>query len=414
VIEVLKNKKKIAISLITVLLAGGGFIMTKKASASDVVILNTTTVETRDVISNVYASGNVVVTESRNLSPEDKGLVTALYASVGDTVEKGQVLADVDSSELNKSLERKKINLSIENENLNQILLEGNSSQKSDLKKALIEFERVQSKFDSDKILFEAGSVSESSFNESKDALQREKLNLDNAQHSVENSTFDSRVKTQKLTIQLIEIEIEELNQKIAKRSIASPFDGILTEINFKANEMYDETKHLLKVQNMDSRVVKSLISEGEINKLKVGQVVKITANSIKGQTIDGTIRTISPSTVKKEGKTQAYTEIIVDFNEQPQGLKDGFLVNLTVEAQKAEGAMAVKFESVSRNIDGQNSVIKLLDDGGSVNIPVKLGVEGDVYVELISDKIKVGDELILETSGDMPSVLDELSEGLF
>jgi len=411
---VLKNKKKIAISLITVLLAGGGFIMTKKASASDVVILNTTTVETRDVISNVYASGNVVVTESRNLSPEDKGLVTALYASVGDTVEKGQVLADVDSSELNKSLERKKINLSIENENLNQILLEGNSSQKSDLKKALIEFERVQSKFDSDKILFEAGSVSESSFNESKDALQREKLNLDNAQHSVENSTFDSRVKTQKLTIQLIEIEIEELNQKIAKRSIASPFDGILTEINFKANEMYDETKHLLKVQNMDSRVVKSLISEGEINKLKVGQVVKITANSIKGQTIDGTIRTISPSTVKKEGKTQAYTEIIVDFNEQPQGLKDGFLVNLTVEAQKAEGAMAVKFESVSRNIDGQNSVIKLLDDGGSVNIPVKLGVEGDVYVELISDKIKVGDELILETSGDMPSVLDELSEGLF
>ena len=410
----LKNKKKIAISLITVLLAGGGFIMTKKASASDVVILNTTTVETRDVISNVYASGNVVVTESRNLSPEDKGLVTALYASVGDTVEKGQVLADVDSSELNKSLERKKINLSIENENLNQILLEGNSSQKSDLKKALIEFERVQSKFDSDKILFEAGSVSESSFNESKDALQREKLNLDNAQHSVENSTFDSRVKTQKLTIQLIEIEIEELNQKIAKRSIASPFDGILTEINFKANEMYDETKHLLKVQNMDSRVVKSLISEGEINKLKVGQVVKITANSIKGQTIDGTIRTISPSTVKKEGKTQAYTEIIVDFNEQPQGLKDGFLVNLTVEAQKAEGAMAVKFESVSRNIDGQNSVIKLLDDGGSVNIPVKLGVEGDVYVELISDKIKVGDELILETSGDMPSVLDELSEGLF
>jgi len=414
VIEVLKNKKIIAVSLITILLAGGGFMMTKKSSASDVVMINTTKVETRDVISNVYASGNVVVTESRNLSLEDKGLVTALYASVGDTVEKGQVLADVDSSELNKSLERKKINLSIENENLNQILLEGNSSQKSDLKKALIEFERVQSKFNSDKILFEAGSVSEKSFLESKDALQRETLNLDNAQHGVANSTFDSRVKTQKLTIKLIEIEIEELSQKIAKRSITSPFDGVLTEINFKANEMYDETKHLLKVQNMDSRVVKSLISEGEINKLKVGQTVKITANSIKGQTIDGTIRTISPSTVKKEGKTQAYTEIIVDFNEQPQGLKDGFLVNLTVEAQKAEGAMAVKFESVSKNIDGQSSVTKRLDDGGSVSIPVKLGVEGDVYVELISDKIKVGDELILETSGDMPSVLDELSEGLF
>ncbi len=402
------KKKWIAGAVVVTLLAGGAWMFTRQSDASaDAAMLDmqqTAVVEKMDVASNVYASGNVQITESRKLKPEGKGFVTAMHVGVGDKVEKGQLLAEIDVSELNKSLERKNINLEIQKESLNQILLEGESAQKSTLKKALLDFERAKDKLAADKALKQAGSISETTYQAAVDSFEKEKLNLASAQRAVENSNFSSRVKTQKLNIRLIEIEIEDIQQKIEKRRIVSPFEGVVTEINFKKNELYNETTHLLKVQNMNSREIKSLISEAEINKLQVGQKVLVTANSIKGEQKEGTIESISPSTTKKEGKKQAYTEIRVSLHDPENRLRDGFMVNLKIETKTAVNVHAVSFEAVSRSLDGSASVTKMKADGTTEKIPVTLGVEGDVYVELISDKIQEGDELIIESLDLAPS----------
>ncbi len=413
-IPLLKNKKIIAALLTVTLIAGGGYMMTNKASASaKQAFMNTATVQEQTVASNVYASGNIIITESRKMKPEGKGFVTKLHVKVGDKVKKDQPLADVDTSDLEKSLQTKNINLAIQQESLAQTLLEGDSSQKSNLKRTLINYNQVKTKYESDKVLFESGSISKSAFNASKDALDKENLNLNSAQEAVENSTYNSKIRTQKLNIQLIETEIEDTKQRIAKRSIVSPFDGVVTEINFKETEMYDESQHLIKVQNMDSREIKSFISEGEINKLSVNQTVKITANSIKGETLEGTILSLSPSTVQKEGKKQAYTEIRVTLNDPSSRLRDGFLVNLTVQTNQSENTKAVSFEAISRDLDGKATVTKLNADGTTLVVPVTIGVEGDVYSEIISDDIQLGDQLIIENnSGGGDSGQEEV--GLF
>lgn len=406
-----KNKKVIAAVLMTALVGTGAFMFTRTASAgADEMPLNTAVVETMDITSNVYASGNVSITESRNLKPETKGLVTNLDVKVGDKVIEGQVLAEIDSVELKQSLERKQIGLELEQESLNQTLLQGTTTQKSELKKAVMSYDTAKEKYEKDKVLFESGAISQKSYDESENNYEQEKLNLESAQNAINNSSFNSEVRKHKLNIQLIESEIEEITAKIEKQRIISPINGTVTSINYKKGEMYDEDNALIKVQDFDSKEIKTLISEGEINKLSVGLSVDITANSMKGQTLQGKVASISPGTTKKEGKAQAYTEVIVKLTEPTDLLRDGFLVNLNIEAQKAEGVNAVSFEAVSRNLDGKATVTKLSADGTTIVVPVEVGIEGDVYVELISDKIHAGDELLMETAEDMT---DSFAEGL-
>ncbi len=203
-----KNKKVIAAVLMTALVGTGAFMFTRTASAgADEMPLNTAVVETMDITSNVYASGNVSITESRNLKPETKGLVTTLDVKVGDKVIEGQVLAEIDSVELKQSLERKQIGLELEQESLNQTLLQGTTTQKSELKKAVMSYDTAKEKYEKDKVLFESGgAISQKSYDESENNYEQEKLNLESAQNAINNSSFNSEVRKHKLNIQLIRI----------------------------------------------------------------------------------------------------------------------------------------------------------------------------------------------------------------
>lgn len=409
----LKNKKVIAAAL-TVVVAAGAFMMTRTSGAdAQTNLLNTAKVEDMTIISNVYASGNVNIKESRSLQPTDKGLVTTMNVQVGDKVKSGQVLAEIDSAELQQSLDRKQISLEIEKENLRQTQLQGNSADVAALKKSNMNYENAKKKYDSNKVLFASGSVSESAYLESKSTYEQAQIDLESAQKSVNNSALKSKLKTHNLNIQLIESEIKEIESKIAKLKVVSPIDGTVTIINYKKGETFDSSKALIIVQNFETKEIKALISEGEINKLQLGQPVKITANSIKGQTLSGKVHSIAPGTKKQDGKNQAYTEIIVALDENTNQLKDGFLVNMTIETGKSENAKGVSFAAVSRNLDGKSTVTKLSADGSTMTIPVKIGTEGDVNVELISDKIQVGDELLIESPDELaPSGTEEI--GMF
>ena len=406
----LKNKKVIA-GLLVVLVAAGAFMMTRTQGAdASSVMLSTAKVEEMTIISNVYASGNVNIKESRSLQPADKGLVTTMNVAVGDQVKSGQVLAEIDSAELQQSLDRKQISLEIEKESLRQTELQGNSDDVATLKKSTMAYENAKKKYESNKLLFESGSVSESTYLDSKSNFEQAQIDLESAQKSVSNSSLKSKLKTHKLNIQLIESEIKEIESKIAKLKIVSPINGTVTIINYKEGETFDSTKDLIVVQNFETKEIKALISEGEINKLSLDQPVKITANSIKGQTLTGKVKAIAPGTIKQDGKNQAYTEIIVALDENTSQLKDGFLVNMTIETQKVENAKGVSFAAVSRNLDGKSTVTKLSEDGSTLVVPVEIGTEGDVNVEIISDQIQVGDELLIDSPDELaPSALEEV-----
>ena len=78
-------------------------------------------VKREDLTEEVSTTGKVTATENLDLAFSRAGRVGAVYGNVGDSVKKGQVIASLDSSDLNASLLQAQAALDKENINLSQI-----------------------------------------------------------------------------------------------------------------------------------------------------------------------------------------------------------------------------------------------------------------------------------------------------
>ena len=66
----------------------------------------------------------------------------------------------------------------------------------------------------------------------------------------------------------------------------------------------------------------------------------------------------------------------------------------------EAKSVLAVPPEALVENEDGSCSVMRVKEDHTVETIPVRLGLETDLRVQLISDVIQAGDQLVLNPEG--------------
>ncbi|BAU08073.1 efflux transporter periplasmic adaptor subunit [Fischerella major NIES-592] len=78
-------------------------LVNRGASREDIAAL-TIPVEAKDVTLRITASGKVVPAQSVNISPKQPGIVAELRVEQGDRVQKGQVLAVMDSADVNAQI----------------------------------------------------------------------------------------------------------------------------------------------------------------------------------------------------------------------------------------------------------------------------------------------------------------------
>lgn len=108
VIGKVKNSSSWLISLIAagVLATGGSatyFVINRATPKLDIAEL-TVPVESKNVTLEITASGKVVPVQSVNLSPKTSGQLVELLVEQGDSVEKGQIIARMDSADVQAQL----------------------------------------------------------------------------------------------------------------------------------------------------------------------------------------------------------------------------------------------------------------------------------------------------------------------
>ncbi|MCT4620960.1 MAG: efflux RND transporter periplasmic adaptor subunit [Marinisporobacter sp.] len=394
------NKKIIigvisALIVVMVIAVGFGF-KSAGAKAKEENIQQTLTVEKMDLESNIYTNGTVTTDEARKINYDGTGVVEKVFVKEGEIVEKGQVLAKLKSDQLENNIQLKKIQIEIEKSKLDQMIKEGDQSLNIALKNAKVQLEEAKRNHEANKALWEAKAISNTEFEKSKTAFEQATNNFDEADFKLKNSSNQSNIAVQRKTIETANLELKQLEKDLGKTTIKSSIDGTVTQINLKEGVAFKREDHMFYVQNFKKNEIVANVSEADINKVKLGQKVKITGNSIKGKTLFGKVLRIAPGTKKIDGKKQAYVEIRIALDEYIPDLRTGFSVNLVLNTASKKNVKAVKFEAISSDIEGNKFVNILAKDGEMKKVPVEIGVEGDVYVEIISDEIKVGDQLLM------------------
>ena len=184
---------------------------------------------------------------------------------------------------------------------------------------------------------------------------------------------------------------------------IRSMIDGTVTRVNTKVGRFADETeddKPMFVIENVDNLQMKVMVSENDIAKIVVGQKVDITADILNGESVQGEVIRISPTGELKDGTTsERVIPVYVSVTEKNEKLIAGITAKATIHIAKAEQALTVPYEAVGELEDGSTVVYVVNADNTIHIVPVELGLETDLYVEIKGGELKEGQTIVMNPS---------------
>jgi RND family efflux transporter MFP subunit len=185
--------------------------------------IQTIAVETITVNRTVTASGSLSADEQVVLTSEVPGRIVSLPVDFGSYVRKGQVLAQLDTRELQIAVDRTKANLA---QALARIGLDPNQADQRPesspaVRAAQAQFEDAKQKFERTQKLIKSGDIPEER------AIEVEKLF--SARQAQLDQTKDD-LRTQWASIEAIKAEVRLAEKRLGDGVIRAPFDGMITE----------------------------------------------------------------------------------------------------------------------------------------------------------------------------------------
>ncbi len=376
-----KKKKIILVAAIAVVVTAGVKLALGSGEPAGEMV-STALAEKQDLQETLRLKAVLEGTESTEVVSRLHYEVKELLVKEGDRVKKGQLLAVLDSTDLSQEMSLKKGSLT---------LLQ--KQQAETLRDRQVEYDNAKKAYDDTKALFDIGAASKAELDDAK-----EKLDAIPAENG---KAVLSAVEKQTLANTNQEISIQASTMDDCQ--IRSMIDGTVTRVNTKVGRFADETeddKPMFVIENLDTLQMKVMVSENDIAKVSVGQKVDITADILNGESVAGEVIRISPTGELKDGTaSERVIPVYISVKEKNDKLIAGITAKATIHIAEATQALTVPYEAVSELEDGSTVVYMVNEDNTIHIVPVKLGLETDLYVEIKGGELKEGQTIVLNPS---------------
>ncbi len=194
--------------------------------------------------------------------------------------------------------------------------------------------------------------------------------------------------------------EISRANVEFLRRNIqlVAPFSGVISGKYFEAGEMYSGAPvaaigkaaivSLVQINKLKTLVA---ISEKFFPQIKQGMEANITADTYPGKIFKGRIFNIHPTV--DPGSRTFNAEIVIDNREGL--LRPGMFCRANLELDQVE-ALVVPAIAVLKMQGSNERYLFIEEDGVAHRIGVQVGKRYDDQLEVISDRLKPGDQIIV------------------
>ncbi len=241
----------------------------------------------------------------------------------GSIVKKGDFLAQIDQTLLEKDVREKQLSYEQAQADLKQVeeeltILNVSSEleiktkiskmqyDKTELEVAKENLERQKRLYKEQIVTLREVESAESSVRAKKEAVKKDEIDVEIARRSSSSDTVKKKaqVNLQKLKLEKAKMDYELAKKDLGQTTITSPADGLVTFLEFwkgtddgKLMEGDDLNKNtqIMAIPNLNSMVVDVLVKESDVNKIKPGQKVIMEIESSPGKTFPGEVKTVNP-----------------------------------------------------------------------------------------------------------------------
>ncbi|WP_069650330.1 efflux RND transporter periplasmic adaptor subunit [Caloranaerobacter ferrireducens] len=407
-----KRKKILAISLLVILgivIIGIGAYKAAKKEDKKGAFVKVVEVSKEDISSTIISDGTIKSKNQRNVVTTLPYTIKEILAKEGDRVSKGQILAKLDTEDIEFKIRTAEINLEIEKQVLKDMLEGTDTFQlEKNLENAKLNYESAQKKYQNSVKLYNAGAISKAQLDADESALTVAKISFELAQKQLEDANKTKNIENQRKRIELQELNLNNQKEALSKCIIKSPIDGVIVYSSAKLGIPANTASPLFVIDDVSDLEIEVNISEYDVNDIKLGQEVKITGEAFKNQEYKGKVSYIAPiATEMNTGRgIETNVKIKIDILNPNEKIKPGFSADVSINTANKKDALVVPYEALYHKKDGSIVVFKV-EEGKAVEIPVLIGVEGDLKVEIISKDLKEGDQVILNPSEKIKDGMD-------
>jgi len=339
-----------------------------------------------DLVMTLKAPGEAYTIEQVVLKAEVGGVVKNLYASEGQHVKQGDLIAELDDRSYRLELERQQ---SLRLQRLSELLLEKQftSSTQETPPAALDRLKKAESEFRKAAEAFEKGLLSRSEY----EAVQKgHEIALIEAGRKKDEIMATTKGLTQ------AEIDVQTAQMNLEKTQIRAPFAGILTEIKISPREHVDAGREICTLVDISRIWVKAKILESEIDKVKAGREVDLRFSAYPGKVFRGKVEAISPI-INAEDKTCA---VHIGLNNPAEEIKPGMHAEVEIAAEIYKARLLVPQEAIL--VRGGRKLVFVVENGLAKWRYVKIGVENENFAEVLPGErpeeiVSEGDLVIIE-----------------
>lgn len=333
--------------------------------------LNTSKVEVRDIEVVVTATGRLQPLDFVDVGAQVSGQLERIHVEVGDFVEAGDLLAEIDATVLEARLDGVRAQLRFQQAQLRE--------RQASLDLALINLNRQQR-------LLADNATSEELVQSAEATARAESARLDAVQAQIEQTESSLRA--------------DEANLNYTR--IFAPMSGTVTSIVARRGQTLNAaqtTPTILTIADLSVMRVEAQVSEADISRLRDEMPVYFTTLGNRGQRWYSTLELIEP-TPQVENNVVLYNALFDVPNEDgrllPQMTTQVFFV-----VASAEQVLSVPAGAVRPTGRGQGSV-QVLRNGVAETVNVQIGISDRVYIEIKSG-LNAGDEVIIPAQQAMP-----------
>ncbi|MDB3996877.1 efflux RND transporter periplasmic adaptor subunit [Gammaproteobacteria bacterium] len=261
---------------------------------------------------SIEASGVIEAISSIEIKSKASGEVLFLGAEVGDLVEKGAILGQIDQRTPNNIL----------------------NQAKSDLEASKVRLENAHSQFDRGKELHANASISdkdfediEESFAQAKSALVRNEVSFENAKIALDDTIVRSPVRG---TVISRPVEVGQV--------ISSPTSAV------------GGGTVLMTMADLSKVRVRALIDEIDVGKVSIGQIVSIKVAAYRDKEFFGVVKKVEPQARIEQNVTTF--PVLIDIENDENLLLLGMNTDVVIEVLNKEVSVSAPTMSLRTRKD--------------------------------------------------------------
>jgi HlyD family secretion protein len=394
-----RRKRIIVISVVAVVvLIFAGALIAFNRGGTKIDSSKLAKVERGDLAKSVVATGKVTPITKVEIKSKASGIVKKLYVEYGDTVKKGQLLAQLDKVEIEAQVEQSRAALQAAQANL--------ASSEADYERAKVDAEGpdvplLKKQYERAVEMAKDGVVSASALDDADKNYQMalNKQNVGKAQVTV----LKAKIAQSQAELARDSANLKQLEEQLSYTDVVSPIDGIVLSRDVEVGDavssilVLGSSATLVMTLGDTSEVyVKGKVDESDIGKVYLGQPARIKVESFKDKTFNGKVTKISPMGVEKDNVTTF--EERVSINNPGGELKAEMTANAEIILEEHKNVMQIPEGAIIYDKD-KNASVDIPDPhakDGMKKIAVNIGISNGAKTEVLSG-LKEGDEVVLQ-----------------